>query len=459
MIVKNEETCLAKCLRSVVGADELVVVDTGSKDRTKEIAAEFGARLFEFAWCDDFSAARNYALDRCTGDWILSIDADNELEPGGIEKIRAAIEGAGDFKTVGIKISTRGHSHVFPLLFRRCPEVRWRGAIHNYLSVSENNPSDITIEAGYSKAHAGDPDRALRVLKKELEKNPKAVRETYYLAREYWYRKDYETAAKWYRDYLTRAFWSPEIADAYLMLARCLWQLHRGEEARDACLGAIKHNADFKEALLFMSEMSGPKNRERWKLFAEFAKNEDVLFVRDSLPRAAAYYDKLFAASKDMSRYRNLLQAAAAWTHGRVLDVCCGTGELGNYVESYSGIDFSAEAVRGQARCRQGDVFAEDLSGFDCYAILEALEHVDDLALLRRIPAGADLVLSVPSFPDPSHVRTFNEKILRVRYAELLQIREVVRFNWTGREWDRSHPATSAYILLARARRREGERP
>ena len=244
------------------------------------------------------------------------------------------------------------------------------------------------------------------------------------------------------------------MADAWLMLARCLWQLRRGEEARDCCLQAIKINADFREALLFMVEMSGPKNRERWRLWSSLATDEDVLFVRSPAAQPAEYYDRLFAASKDMTRYEHLLRKAADWSWGRVLDVCCGTGELGKYVEDYHGIDFSAEAIRDNPRTRQCDVFREELSGYDTYVLLEALEHLDDVALLRRIPAGADVVFSVPSFGDPSHMRTYNEQIVRLRYADLLHVQRVVRFNWTGAEWSAEHQDTASYILLVRARRR-----
>src|SRR5690242_19447443 len=80
LIVKNEEDNLARCLGSVASAvDEIVLVDTGSTDRTVEIAEQFGARVFHFTWCDDFSAARNESLRHARGEWILWVDGDDEL--------------------------------------------------------------------------------------------------------------------------------------------------------------------------------------------------------------------------------------------------------------------------------------------------------------------------------------------------------------------------------------------
>lgn len=283
MIVRDEESCLAHCLESVNGADEIVVVDTGSVDRTREIASSFGAQLYDFEWCDDFSKARNFSLSKCTGDFVLVIDADEELE-SSIVDVRDSIECAQRLNLSAVSfrtISKRGkEEHKSIRCFKRSSEIYWKGAVHNYLTVADAFASDVVIRFGYSESHKRDPDRSLRILTKVLEEDPSAVRETYYLAREYWYRKDYETAVKWYTDYLKRSQFASEMADAWLMLARCLLQIKRGDEARDCCLQAIKINADFREALLFMSELSGPKNRECWKLYASMATNKEVLFVR-----------------------------------------------------------------------------------------------------------------------------------------------------------------------------------
>ena len=91
MIVKNEEATLAHCLESVKPlADEMVIVDTGSTDKTIEIAKGFGAKVYHFDWCDDFSAARNESLKHCTGDWVLILDADEAIDPLDYEKITNA---------------------------------------------------------------------------------------------------------------------------------------------------------------------------------------------------------------------------------------------------------------------------------------------------------------------------------------------------------------------------------
>jgi O-antigen biosynthesis protein len=92
MIVKNEEKYLEQCLNSVKDlVDEMIVVDTGSMDKTKEIAVKFGAKVFDFEWCDDFSAARNESLKHATGDWILVLDADEVISERDVEEIKNLI--------------------------------------------------------------------------------------------------------------------------------------------------------------------------------------------------------------------------------------------------------------------------------------------------------------------------------------------------------------------------------
>lgn len=82
MIVKNEERSLEECLRRAIPlVDEIVIADTGSTDRTKAIAQAMGARIYDYGWTDDFSAARNFALDHSTGEWNLVLDGDEYLRP------------------------------------------------------------------------------------------------------------------------------------------------------------------------------------------------------------------------------------------------------------------------------------------------------------------------------------------------------------------------------------------
>lgn len=132
MIVRNEEAFLDDCLRSIVDeVDEIVIVDTGSVDQTREIATRHGARLIERPWTNDFSAARNCALDHATGDWILYIDADERLAVPARGALRAAI---GDPGAVAFRVLFQPQVNYTPYreirLFRRDDRIRFRGVIH-----------------------------------------------------------------------------------------------------------------------------------------------------------------------------------------------------------------------------------------------------------------------------------------------------------------------------------------
>src|SRR5690242_15879497 len=93
LIVKNEERVLGRCLDSIKGAfDEIVIVDTGSDDATKEVARGYTDRIFDFAWCKDFAAARQYAFDQATGEWVAWLDADDIVT--NADRIRPMVAGA-----------------------------------------------------------------------------------------------------------------------------------------------------------------------------------------------------------------------------------------------------------------------------------------------------------------------------------------------------------------------------
>ena len=139
MIVRDEERFLPACLESVQGVvDEIVVVDTGSQDSTVAIAEQFGARVLDHAWNDDFAAARNHALEAATGQFILALDADERLEARTAPRIREAVEAGG--WDVGLlpfvnMSSDRpcGREWLSCRVFRRTPHMRYIGRIHEQL--------------------------------------------------------------------------------------------------------------------------------------------------------------------------------------------------------------------------------------------------------------------------------------------------------------------------------------
>ncbi len=148
VIAKNEEKFLGQCLKSVREvASQIVVVDTGSTDRTVEIAKEHGAEVYHFEWCDDFAAARNAALEHATGDWVLMLDADEELRADQHARLRTDMSQAN---AVAFRLpladcgkEDQGQSYV-PRLFRNLPGAFYYGRIHEQVF-----PSLITASKGW----------------------------------------------------------------------------------------------------------------------------------------------------------------------------------------------------------------------------------------------------------------------------------------------------------------------
>jgi tetratricopeptide (TPR) repeat protein len=140
LIAKNEERFLGQCLQSVRAlADQVVLVDTGSTDRTVEIATEHGAEVHHFAWCDDFSAARNAALEHATGDWILMLDVDEELTPAKHESLRKLLQNpevmAYRLPIIDVGRENEGCCYV-PRLFRNAPALFYVGRVHEQVFTS-----------------------------------------------------------------------------------------------------------------------------------------------------------------------------------------------------------------------------------------------------------------------------------------------------------------------------------
>ncbi|MBD2175600.1 tetratricopeptide repeat protein [Pseudanabaena sp. FACHB-1998] len=140
LIVKNEEQHLSQCLGSLRSlADEIIVVDTGSSDRTISIAKKFQARVLHFEWCDDFAQARNYAISQAKGKWIFVIDADEVLEQRAIALLQEVMQ-QSDCLAVNLMRSEIGAKQApYSLvlrLFRNLPEIAFTGIYHESIDQS-----------------------------------------------------------------------------------------------------------------------------------------------------------------------------------------------------------------------------------------------------------------------------------------------------------------------------------
>lgn len=193
MIVKDEAQNLKRCLESVAGAvDEIIVVDTGSTDDTCKIAREMGAQVDFFPWNENFSDARNASLERATGEWILFLDADETLaEESKAALHRLAVDSnvEGYFVKILNYLGNEGWietcTDMVFRLFRNRAQYRFRGAIHEQIAdvILEKNSRAVyrmaeelvIIHYGYLDRHIEEKDkknRNIKIIEKELAEDP-----------------------------------------------------------------------------------------------------------------------------------------------------------------------------------------------------------------------------------------------------------------------------------------------
>ena len=233
MIVKNEESILGRCLNSVVDLiDEIIIVDTGSKDRTKEIAAGFTDKIYDFEWVDDFSAARNFAFSKASMEYIYSADADEVLSPENRESFRLLKETLlPEIEIVQMKYGNQLQFQTVynfdeeyrPKLFKRKRDFVWEEPVHEAVRLTPVvYDSDIVITHLPSDSHA---KRDLEIFRKQCAAGyrlPQRLHDLY--ARELMMagdREDFAGAAGFFRASaadIERS--SEEIAEACCVVAR-----------------------------------------------------------------------------------------------------------------------------------------------------------------------------------------------------------------------------------------------
>ena len=244
MIVRDEEAVLRDCLTSIQDVvDEIIIVDTGSTDRSPDIARQFGARLFDYRWRDDFAAARNEALARARGRFILYIDADERLtrtSRGDVARVLA--DESAVCHTVLFRPQQGYTRYREYRIFRNDPRIRFQGAIHETMVPALHQvaaedglrivPSPLGIEhVGYDGDQQRKHLRNLPLLRARLGENPQHVFSWHHLGRVLEALGDADGAAEaWRRGIeVVRSRPATTTADCLLYGSLLRYELDRGQ--------------------------------------------------------------------------------------------------------------------------------------------------------------------------------------------------------------------------------------
>ena len=212
MIVKNEHDTLGRCLNSAKDiADEIIIVDTGSTDDTKEIALKYTDKVYNFKWVYDFAKARNFSFSKATKDYIIWLDADDIILDEDIEKLKILKKILTyDIDMVFLKYNLNldengipGLSYYRERIVKRSKGYKWISPIHEVIPASGKIlREDIAIT--HSKLHPSDPKRNITIFEKMIKDgNTLDARQTFYYARELMYAKRYEESITEYEKLLT----------------------------------------------------------------------------------------------------------------------------------------------------------------------------------------------------------------------------------------------------------------
>ena len=320
MIVKNEEASLARCLDSVNGiADEIVIVDTGSTDRTRQIAAKYTERIVDFEWIDDFAAARNFAFDQATTEYILWLDADDVFEPNDQAKfieLKRSLDPAVDSVTMDYNLSFTPDGKVaYSLrrnrLVRRDRNYRWIGAVHEYLEVSGNLlHSDIAVTHKKDKEYT---DRNLRIYRRREEAGEHfSPRDLYYFGNELKDHGQHEDAITYYGKFLNTGLgWVEDQIAACQKIADCEAALGRSEQEVSALLRSFAYDLPRAE---ICCRLGG--------YFADRGDYRKALFWYEQATLAVRPADPMVVLNE------------AAWTWMPHLQLCVCYDRMGNRVKA-----------------------------------------------------------------------------------------------------------------------------
>ena len=252
MIVKNEEAVLPRILEQMKPvADEIIIVDTGSTDNTRDIASAYTSQVFAFPWRDDFAAARNFAVSKASMDYWMWLDADDVITPENQEKLLALKKDLDpDTDLVMMKYVTgfdaRGQgvfSYYRERLMKNGAGFLWEGRVHESVT-PRGKILYLPIEIQHRKLSVPDPDRNLRIYQGMLERGEYLEpRHQFYYGRELYTHGQYARAAQVLSHFLREpGGWKENKIEACLQLSDCCSHLGFPDQSRQVLFSSFLYD-------------------------------------------------------------------------------------------------------------------------------------------------------------------------------------------------------------------------
>lgn len=276
MIVKDEEKTLERCLSSIKDiVDEIIIVDTGSTDKTKEIAKKFNSKIYDFKWIDDFAAARNFSFSKATKEYIFWLDGDDYLDDENINNfkdLKDQLDRSVDTVTMEYSLTRDENGQTtYSLrrnrLVKRRNGFKWIGRVHEYLDVGGVSfHSNVCVNHGKVKSSGS---RNLEIFKKmEASGVEFTTRDLFYYSNELYYNGYYEEAITKYEKFLdSNLGWIEDKKVAIANLIQCYSFTNKPEKKIEIILKSFEFDVPRADICCRLAEIFMSKNQIKQAIF------------------------------------------------------------------------------------------------------------------------------------------------------------------------------------------------
>jgi glycosyltransferase involved in cell wall biosynthesis len=269
MIVKNEEEIIERCLKSSGNLfDEIIIVDTGSTDKTKEICSKYTNKIYDFKWVNDFSKARNFSFDKATSDYVMWLDADDVIDEKSLEKLKKLknnLTSDSYMLKYNISFDNNGNptfSYYRQRIMKNDHTKKWHDPVHEYLDISTNAVylDDIAITHKSNKKEISY--RNLNIYKDMIKnKIPFSPRNLYYYGRELYDHGMTKKAIATLKKFLdTKKGWIEDNLNAYILISNCYKMENNFDKALNYLFNTFNLGLPRKKILCLIGNFYVEKN-------------------------------------------------------------------------------------------------------------------------------------------------------------------------------------------------------